>query len=50
MIMKEDIEEDFYTSSGSECDSEYLIESLTESESSAPEPDISITGKDSVSI
>ncbi|OAF64898.1 hypothetical protein A3Q56_07387, partial [Intoshia linei] len=44
------IEEDFNTSSGSECDSEYLIESLTESESDAPEPDISMTGKDGVSI
>ncbi|OAF71105.1 Outer row dynein assembly protein 16, partial [Intoshia linei] len=38
----------FYTFSGSECDSEYLIESLTESESGAPEPVISMTGKDDV--
>ncbi|OAF65700.1 hypothetical protein A3Q56_06585 [Intoshia linei] len=45
MIMKEDIEEDFDTSSRSECDSEYLIEILTEFESGAPEPDISMTGK-----
>ncbi|OAF63974.1 hypothetical protein A3Q56_08320, partial [Intoshia linei] len=44
MIMKEVIEKDFDTSSGLECDSEYLIESGT------PEPDISMTGKDSMSI
>ncbi|OAF70782.1 hypothetical protein A3Q56_01473 [Intoshia linei] len=50
MIMNEDIEEDFNTSSGSEFNSGYLNESLTESESDAPEPDISMTGKDGVSI